>query len=254
MPNSNKKKLFLKDYSYNVYSQNGEDGIIEELIKKLSIDNQLKKWCVEFGAWDGIHLSNTFNLIIKGWNSVYIEGDKNRFQDLLNTAKKHPKIIPLNNFISIEKNDENNLDNLLQKTNLPKDFEILSIDIDSYDLEVWDSLVFYKPKVVIIEINSSYPPGIIKWHSGANKNTNGNSFSATLNVAKNKGYGLVCHTGNMIFIRNELLESLDIESKYLKYPELLYDEKWLILEKENFIFKLFRRLKAFFKYKIISKL
>ena len=43
MPNSNKKKLFLKDYSYNVYSQNGEDGIIEELIKKLSIDNQLEK-------------------------------------------------------------------------------------------------------------------------------------------------------------------------------------------------------------------
>ena len=53
------------------------------------------------------------------------------------------------------------MDNLLEKTNLPKDFEILSIDIDSYDLEVWESLVFYKPKIVIIEINSSYPPGII---------------------------------------------------------------------------------------------
>ena len=252
MPNSNNKNIIFKDFSYNIYSQNGEDGVIEAIIKKLNLENELENWCVEFGAWDGRHLSNTFNLITKGWNAVYIEGDKNRFKDLLNTVKKYPKIIPLNNFVSRQTNNENSLDRLLENTYLPKDFEILSIDIDSYDLEVWESLVNYKPKIVIIEINSGYPPGIIKWHSGANKYSNGNSFSATINVAKNKGYGLVCHTGNMIFVKNELMKNLNIESKYLKYPELLFDEKWFLLEKENFIFKFIRRLKAFIKYKIIA--
>jgi len=48
------------------------------------------------------------------------------------------------------------------------------------------------------------------------------------------------------------MKSLNIESKYLKYPELLFDEKWFLLEKENFIFKFIRRLKAFIKYKIIA--
>ncbi|CAN0123266.1 unnamed protein product [Heterosigma akashiwo] len=38
--------------------------------------NTMNKWCVEFGAWDGKHLSNTWSLINEhGWSSVQIEGD-----------------------------------------------------------------------------------------------------------------------------------------------------------------------------------
>ena len=51
----------LKDYKYNLYSQNGEDGVIEEINKRLDLDTKSdSRWCVEFGAWDGIYLSNTF--------------------------------------------------------------------------------------------------------------------------------------------------------------------------------------------------
>lgn len=42
---------------------------------------------MEFGAWDGKHLSNTFALVEQGARAVYIEGDEGRFQDLLETAK-----------------------------------------------------------------------------------------------------------------------------------------------------------------------
>jgi len=52
--------LFYKTYAKNVHSQNGEDGIIEEILKRLDIKNG---YVCEFGAWDGIHLSNTFNLV-----------------------------------------------------------------------------------------------------------------------------------------------------------------------------------------------
>jgi len=76
---------FYNTYSRDVYSQNGEDGIIEELLKRLNINNG---WVCEFGAWDGIYLSNTFNLVEKGFNAVFIEGDVNKYNDLLNTVKK----------------------------------------------------------------------------------------------------------------------------------------------------------------------
>ena len=141
----------------------------------------------KFGAWDGIYLSNTYNLVKSGWNAIYIEGDKKRYKDLLKTQAKNPKIIAINQYISKSKFSNSSLDNILKKTSIPVDFEILSIDIDSFDLEVWETLSSYNPKIVIIEINSAYPPGIIKWHSAKNSNVNGNSFSATLNVARNKG-------------------------------------------------------------------
>ena len=82
--------MFQK-YKKNFYSQNGEDGIVLEILKRLKL-NLRNKWCCEFGAWDGIHGSNTFNLIKKkNYNAVYIEGDIKRYQDLLKTKKNIKK-------------------------------------------------------------------------------------------------------------------------------------------------------------------
>jgi len=87
---------FYSIYHKNIYSQNGEDGIVEELLKRLEIENG---WICEFGAWDGIYLSNTFNLTQKGFHSVFIESDKDKYQDLLTTVKKYPHIIPINKYV-----------------------------------------------------------------------------------------------------------------------------------------------------------
>lgn len=69
---------FFKKYSFNIHSQNGEDGILKELLHRLNIHNG---WVCEFGAWDGVHLSNTFNLVKQGFNAVYIESNSNRYKD-----------------------------------------------------------------------------------------------------------------------------------------------------------------------------
>ena len=53
----------FEKFKKNYYSQNGEDGIIQELIKLLNINDN--SWCCEFGAWDGKNSSNTFYLIEK---------------------------------------------------------------------------------------------------------------------------------------------------------------------------------------------
>ena len=73
----------LSDYSDNTYSQYGEDGIIEEILNRIENKYSLDNWCVEFGAWDGIYLSNTCRLIReRNFNAVLIEGDKNKVKEL----------------------------------------------------------------------------------------------------------------------------------------------------------------------------
>jgi roadblock/LC7 domain-containing protein len=196
---------FYNQYARDVFSQNGEDGIVEELFRRLDISSG---YVCEFGAWDGVYLSNTFNLIQKGFKGVFIEGDKDKFQDLLKTCKNYPNIIPINAYVDYE--GENTLDNLLQKTDIPVDFELLSIDIDSFDYHVWRSLKLYRPKIVIIEINSGISTNNEE-HIHTPDKYQGTAFRPTFNLGIEKGYKFVCHTGNMIFVRNDLFDKLNIQ-------------------------------------------
>ena len=219
----------LNAYQSNVHSQNGEDGVISEILKRLSLNDANDNWCVEFGAWDGRKFSNTFSLVEKGWSAVYIEGQKDRFADLLVTSKSHRQIVPVNAFVARDREKPNSLDNILKRTKIPQDFSILSIDINSYDCDVWESLHDYNPLIVVIEINSSVPPGVIWRHS---EKTKGNTFSATCRVAKKKGYTLVCHTGNLIFVRSDVVGHLAINQRFIDYPELLfqYNSSWIAID------------------------
>ena len=197
---------FYNEFKKDIHSQNGEDGIIEELLNRLQIK---KGWVCEFGAWDGIHLSNTFNLVkTKNFKAVFIEGDQFKYKDLLNTVQRFSNIVPINAYVDYNDTD-NSLDNLLKNTEIPYDFDILSIDIDSYDYHVWRNLKNYNPKIVIIEINFSV---------NTNNNDyihqppryNGTGFRPTFNLGLEKGYKFVLHTGNMFFIRNDLFDKLNI--------------------------------------------
>ena len=228
----------LSNFRKNTYSQNGEDGVIAEIIKRIGLRPNENFWCVEFGAWDGVHLSNTFSLVESySVRAVYIEGDREKYKRLAQTAKKFPSITPVealvigrNPTISSLREDEvapaesASLDEILAKTSCPVDYDLLSIDIDSYDLEVWEAHLKYLPKIVVIEINSSVPPGVLQWHGNQRL---GNSFSSTLEVAKLKGYSAVCHTGNLILVRNDLVDLVCLEEIDRVFPERFFDPSWL---------------------------
>lgn len=181
---------------YNIYSQYGEDGIIEHLLNLLNID---KGECCEFGM-SGTKYSNTFNLVKnKNWYAVYIERDPHHLENLKQIMVDY-NVTLIDKTIEI--NGENSIDSILETTNIKRDFDILSIDVDNIDYHIWYSLTNYTPKIVIIEINPFFKPGIEYINDGSQFSS---SFTSTINLGILKGYTLVCMNGNLIFVRNDLI-------------------------------------------------
>lgn len=189
---------------HDVYSQYGEDGLIDWLVGRIEIAHRI---CVEFGAWDGQRLSNTFNLVKNsGWKALYIEGDPKKYAALKATAAAYPAITPEKAFVVAK--GTNSLDFILTKHNLPYNFEVLSIDVDGADYDIWEGLNHYQPLIVIIEHNQSMPPGFE--HVDRDGAGHIGSSATSLNkLAKSKGYDLfACTITNSIYLRNDLFAKL----------------------------------------------
>ena len=244
--------MYLK-YRKNYFSQNGEDGIIEKLFEQLNLKQNL--FVCEFGAWDGIYLSNTFYFVTKyNATALMIEGDEQKYRDLEKTSLINKNIIPIKKFV--RPNGDDSLDKILEENKFPINFDLLSIDIDSNDLEVWESCIKFKPKIVIIEINSNLTPDIIQKHN-IKLGLIGNSFKSTLEVSRKKGYSPIVHIGNLILLKNEFLEKINFDKDLLKNPEKLFIYDWVDNDKinKNLIIKLIRFIiPKFIRKKINSKL
>jgi len=188
----------LNEYSEKIYSQFGEDGLIKEILNRIEFKN-LDKWCVEFGARDGISDSNAHNLIKNhDYKAVLIEGDKKYFKKLCKNFTSD-KIIKLNNFIDFY--GENSLDNVLKKTQVPKNFDFLSIDIDGCDYFIFESMELYRPKIICIEFNHLIPNEVEFIQEKNFKIKQGTSALSLINLAKSKDYLLVgCTLSNLFFV------------------------------------------------------
>ena len=203
----NPKKLNC--FEYQVFSQNGEDGIIEEIFKRIGTTN---KFFVEFGAANGLW-NNTTHLLIKDWQGLWIEGDekciaeiKAKFASLI----KEKKLIIKQDYVTPE-----NVEDLFKVARVPQDFDLLSIDIDGNDYWVWQAIKTFKPRVVIIEYNSLYRPDtkwVMKYNPQHNWNQTcyaGASLKSLEILAEQKGYKLVAcdFLGvNAFFVRKDLIK------------------------------------------------
>jgi len=188
------------------FSQSGEDGALSYILSKIpNKDN----WLVEFGAWDGKHLSNCYQFVLKhDYHGVFIEMDLERFLELqINMSQFGDRCVCMKEIVGFE--GENGLDAILARTDVPREFDLLSIDIDSNDYQVWKALEEYKPKVVIIEINNRLPPGEYRINVPGSPlvlGESGSSISAINDLARTKGYSLISMIGcNAIFVRSEFL-------------------------------------------------
>src|SRR3989338_9100977 len=125
----------LEEYKKNITSQHGEDGIIAEIFRRMGAEN---KWCVEFGALNGTHHSNTWKLIMQdGWSGVLIEADPTYAEKLKEVYKNTPRARCFNEFVEFE--GEHSLDSILARTSIPRDFDLLSVDIDDASIDKMNS-------------------------------------------------------------------------------------------------------------------
>lgn len=162
------------------YSQQGEEGIINEALKRLKIT---KGVACEFGAPTKSYCSNTYHLIDKGFTCFFL--DSNPLEEGIVKA-----------FITVDNVNE-----------LVPDCDVLSIDLDGNDYNVWKAYTG-KAKIVVIEINSSLDPS--EDYFTADKGCN---FSMMNKLAKSKGYELLIHTGNSIYIQKEYIHLFPDASK-----------------------------------------
>lgn len=206
-PTANKFAAFAR----NDYSQFGEDGIVEAILDLIPDKNN---WCVEFGAWDGVHLSNTYSLIKnKSYKSVLIEADKEKFQDLRRNLAGFESFL-INEFVTFD--GEHTLDKLLGRTPIPTDFDFLSIDIDGNDYHILDSLTNYRPKVICIECNPTIPNDVSYVQPRDFNVKHGSSARAIYELALGKGYQLAASTTcNLILVGKPYWSALGLETANL---------------------------------------
>ena len=208
----------------NIYSQNGEDGILDELIKELNL--QSGTFC-EFGASDGVSSSNILNLIEQhNFTGLLIEANPVSFRKLIENYEKRgisDKVICRLGYVKPDEN-ESLLDTWLDESNMPKDLDVLSIDVDYDDYYIWKSLTQFNPKIVVFEVNSYRDPIFEELpgkpcldynydpldHKFKSRKAMGCSFYSGLKLGLSKGYIPISFTGNIIFVRKDLVTQLTV--------------------------------------------
>ncbi len=206
----------LNKYANNITSQNGENGIIEYILNNLPRD--INKVCIEFGAWDGKHLSNTYPLWHdQGWKGILIEADTERCNKLVKTYSDYAVSV-YNQFVT--PTEGGSLDELFKNNQLQPEVGLLSIDIDSTDYHVWKNMEYVRPAIVIIEHNQAIP-AYIEYHDPEGEVFLRCSAKDLEKLGREKGYKLVCCTvSNSIFVRDDFFNS----SKFPDMPvEYLFD-------------------------------
>lgn len=204
----------LTDYAHNVYSQYGEDGIIEEICQRIGLEAGL---CGEFGASDGLACSNTARLWKSGWKGFLIEADIG-YNDAL-----YANCTNTNCLYVIESVNPGNVDHLLEiglyEHGLGS-YDVLSIDIDGDDFWVFCSMKT-RTKVLLIEYNRTIPPHLDLVPQLGNKM--GIGSRTLIEAAEQRGYTFLGLTeGNCIFVDTEYrhrFADLETDLRVLQPPE-----------------------------------
>jgi hypothetical protein len=149
----------------------------------------------------------------------------------------------LNTYVSFE--GRNKLDDLLENTPIPKNFDLLSIDVDGNDYHIWNSLMNYRPKAVIIEFNPTIPSDICFIQERSQSVNHGNSLLAIVRLAKLKGYELIATTKcNAFFVEQGYYplfgiadNTINALSKPFKTPRIfqLYDGTIVLSDEFNLV-------------------
>lgn len=197
----------LRLAEHRIFSQNGEDGVLDALVRIL----ESPKYFVEFGVGDGWSCNTRLLAEVREWEGLYIEVDSSDFNDLAHRYRFSEAVACLNAAVTPD-----NVSQTFRRLNVPSRFGVLSIDIDGQDFWVWRALSDeYRPDIVVIEFNAEHEPGqsIVEVQTTEAHLSLGRKWGASLGaiteLADSKGYVLV-HVEmarvNAFFVAEEVLQ------------------------------------------------
>jgi len=221
--NSSKK---LTDFEFKVFSQNGEDGILQKLVKSIQIKN---KTFIEFGVEEFVESNLRFLMMKDNWCGFVIDGSSHNLKKLRN----HPFYWKHQLEAECAFITKDNINELLSRSKFDEDIGILSIDIDGNDYYVLEAISSVKPRILVCEYNAvfgparkisvPYRPDFVRTRAHYSNLFFGASLAAMTHIANNKGFSLVgvnSASCNAFFVRNDVLndklEVLTAEQAFLE--------------------------------------
>jgi hypothetical protein len=204
----------LEASEFKVTSQWGEDGIIEHLLRHVSID---RKIFVEFGVQDYQEANTRFLLVHHNWSGLVIDGDSE------NIAKVRQDSVYWRFNLKSESAfvTRENINSIISRHGIIGDVGILSVDIDGNDYWVWEAIDCISPRIVIAEYNALFGPRaavsvpydekFVRTRAHYSNLYWGCSLQALESLGRRKNYALVgCNSAgnNAFFVRNDVIGAL----------------------------------------------
>lgn len=206
---------FLNHYAKNYkYSQNGEEGIILECARRMQIGGRYDgNLAVEIGGNNGLYCSNTALLLVRGWRGLFVESDYSLYSESRQNWCEFPNVRHQCSYV-----DGKNINAFVDDK-----CDLLSLDTDGSDYAIFAGLEA-KPKIVIMEIDSSIPPNVEGFNSDG-----GAGYFTGVELGIEKGYFLLVHTGNLVFVREDYKHLFpEVKSKHpLIDSECYFNRAWL---------------------------
>lgn len=199
----------LAHFEHQVYSQNGEDGIIAEIFRRIGAKD---KNFIEIGVGDGLE-NNTAFLLSQGWTGLWMDGSPKNGKII---RQKLAKVTSRGNLRFVESFlTAENVNGLIESAGMPNEVDLLSLDIDRNTYFIWEALAQIRARLVIVEYNATMPPWIEwkvqyradEWYDGTFYY--GASLKAFEALGTKPGYSLVgcdLHGVNAFFVRSDLAE------------------------------------------------
>lgn len=200
----------LQDYEFKVFSQWGEDGIIQRLIDLVPIANRT---FVEFGVEDFSESNCRFLLMNDNWRGFVIDGDDENIARL--TASYYFWMYDLQAKAAFI--DPDNINALLESSGFSSDLGILSVDIDGIDYWVLNAIKSYRPRILITEYNAVFgsdravtvplDPSFVRSQAHHSNLYFGASLAAYQHFAEQNGYlfvGTNTTGSNAFFVRKDV--------------------------------------------------
>jgi hypothetical protein len=200
----------LQEAEFKVFSQWGDDGIIQWLISKIP---QIPETFVEFGVENYLESNTRFLLQNNNWSGLVLDGSPLNVQEI----RQHHWFWKHDLTAQCQFIDAENINGLIDVWLKGRQLGILHIDIDGNDYWVWKAISCCKPAIVIVEYNAlfgreraltvPYDPRFVRGSNGRTLLYYGASLRAFCQLADEKGYQFVgCNSAgnNAYFVRSDI--------------------------------------------------